>query len=161
MTKLGAYRAEAWPTSHVGRDGRRTLDAVFVTSEHGDGRGAVRLTADQALHVQGRLSQIAVTYLRHHRCNGEHPHDRTTIHPDGPAVHALGSCGAEAWPILSDDPTIRADLEKVVIESDHPNGRASVHLSPAQALHVEERLTRIALDFLHDKGWGGEDARSQ
>jgi hypothetical protein len=109
MAKLSQYGAEAWPVSHAGRDGRRSLETVVVMSEHADGRGTVHLTADQALYVQSRLSQIAVAFLPHHRCTGVHPHRQATTHPDGPAVH----------------------------------------------------MTHITLDFLHDKGWGGEDARSQ
>jgi hypothetical protein len=130
-------------------------------SDHADGRGSVHLTADQALYVQSRLSQIAVTFLPHHQCNGAHPHGQATMHPDAPLVRTLPLCGAEAWPIASESVGPSTDLEKVVVESDRPNGRASIHLSPEQALYVEERLTHITLDFLHDKGWGGEDARSQ
>jgi hypothetical protein len=161
MTKLSTCGAEAWPVSHAGRDGRRSLETIVVMSEHADGRGAVHLTADQALYVQSRLSQIAVTFLPHHRSNGMHPHGQATTHPDGPAVHTLASCGAEAWPVFVEGAGILADLEKVVVESDRPDGRASIHLSPEQALYVEERLTHITLDFLHDKGWGGEDAYAQ
>ena len=90
-----------------------------------------------------------------------HPHRQATTHPDGPAVHTLASCGAEAWPVVGEGALIPPDLEKVVVESDRPDGRASIHLSPEQVLCIEERLTHITLDFLHDKGWGGEDARSQ
>jgi hypothetical protein len=161
MTKLNACGAEVWPISHEGREGRRRLETIVVMSEHADGRGAVHLTADQALYVQSRLSQIAVTFLPHHRCNGAHPYRQATTHPGGPAVHTLASCGAEAWPVFVEGAGIPPDLEKVVVESDRPNGRASIHLSPEQSLYVEERLTHITLDFLHDKGWGGEDARSQ
>ena len=63
MAKLSTCGAEAWPVSHAGRDGRRSLETIVVMSEHADGRGAVHLTADQALYVQSRLSQIAVTFL--------------------------------------------------------------------------------------------------
>jgi hypothetical protein len=161
MIKLSTSGAEAWPISHAGRNGRRQLDQIVVMSEHGDGRGAVHLTADQALYVQSRLSQIAVMFLPHHHCNGAHPANQATTHPDIPAIHPLAECGAEAWPVVSEGAELPPDLEKVVVESDRPDGRASVHLSPEQALYVEERLTHITLDFLHDKGWGGEDARSQ
>jgi hypothetical protein len=73
----------------------------------------------------------------------------------------LASCGAEAWPVFDESAGIPSDLEKVVVESDRPDARSSIHLSPEQALYVEERLTHITLDFLHDKGWGGEDAQTQ
>ena len=161
MTKLSTCGAEAWPISHEGREGRQNLETIVVMSEHADGRGAVHLTADQALYVQSRLSQIAVTFLPHHRCNGVHPYRQATTHPDGPAIHTLASCGAEAWPVFVEAAGISLDLEKVVVESDCPDGRASIHLSPEQALYVEERLTHITLDFLHDKSWGGEDAHAQ
>ena len=160
MTKLSTCGAEAWPVSHAGRGGRRSLETIVVMSEHADSRGAVHLTADQDLYVQSRLSQIAVTFHPHHRSNGAHPHCQATKHQDGPTVHTLARCGAEAWQVVSADAALFPDLEKVV-ESDCPDGRAVVHLSPEQALYVEERLTHITLDFLHDKGWGGEDARDQ
>src|SRR5215207_9253518 len=117
MTKLSRCGAEAWPVSHEGREGRRSLETIVVMSEHADGRGAVHLTADQALYVQSRLSQIAVTFLPHHRCNGMHPHGQATMHPDASVVHTLPMCGAEAWPIASESAEISPDLEKVVVES--------------------------------------------
>jgi hypothetical protein len=161
MYKPCKCAAEACPISHAGVGGRHKLEQIVIASDHADGRGSVHLTVDQALYVQSRLSQIAVTFLPHHLCNGQHPHDQATTHPDGPAVHHLATCGAEAWPIATDGAGLPADLEKVVIESDRPDGRGPTHLSPEQVLCIEERLTHIALDFLHDKGWGGEDARNQ
>lgn len=161
MNTLRQYGADVWPISHEGHDGRHFLEEIVVTSDHADGPGAVHLTVDQAIYVQSRLSQIAVTFLPHHRGTGEHPHDRRTTHPDGPAVHPLANCGAEAWAVLNEGASERTDLEKVVIESDCASGRGPIHLSPEQALYVEERLTHVSLAFLHDKGWGGEDARGQ
>ena len=161
MNTLSQNGAGVRAISHEGRDGRHSLEEVVITSEHADGRGVVHLTADQALYVQGRLSQIAITFLPYHQGTGQHPHDRPTTHPDGPAAHMLARCGAEAWPILSDGTALLADLEKVVIESDCQCGCGPIHLSPEQALYVEERPTHFSLDFLYDKGWGGEDARSQ
>jgi hypothetical protein len=161
MYKPCKCAAEAWPISHAGLGGRHKLEQIVIASDHADGRGSVHLTVDQALYVQSRLSQIAVTFLPHHLCNGQHPHDQATTHPDGPAVHHLATCGAEAWPIATDGAGLPADLEKVVIESDRPEGCGPTHLSPDQVLCIEERLSHITLDFLHDKGWGGEDARNQ
>jgi hypothetical protein len=161
MNTLSQWGADVRPVSHESRDGRHCLEKVVVISHHADGPGAVELTVDQALYVQSRLSQIAVTFLPHHQCSGQHSHDRPTTHPDDPAVHTLARCGAEAWPILCDGPEFPPDLEKVVIASDCQGGRGPIHLSPEQALYVEERLTHISLVFLHDKGWGGEDARNQ
>jgi hypothetical protein len=65
------------------------------------------------------------------------------------------------WPIVAEGSGAPADLEKVVIESDRPGGRGPVHLSPEQVLHIEQRVTHIALAFLHENGWGGEDGRNQ
>jgi hypothetical protein len=161
MNMLSQHGVGVWPVSHENRDGRHRLEKVVVMSDHADGRGAVDLTVDQALYVQSRLSQIAVTFLPHHRSNGAHPRNHVTTHPDGPLVHKLATCGAEVWPVTSDDAALLADLEKVMIESDRPSARGPIHLSPEQALYVEERLTQIALDFLHDQGWGGEDAYRQ
>jgi hypothetical protein len=161
MTKLSKCGAEAWPISHEGPRGRPVLEKVVVACEHADGNGSVHLTADQALYVHSRLSQIAGAFLPHHYWSGRHPHDQATTHPDGPAVHELAMCGAEAWPIASEGMEKPPDLEKVVVESNHPGGRGPIHLSPGQTLYIQDRLTHITLAFLHDKGWGGEDARSQ
>jgi hypothetical protein len=49
----------------------------------------------------------------------------------------------------------------VVIESEHPDGHGLIHLTPTQARYVHHRLTAIALDYLHEYGWGGEDGRAQ
>jgi hypothetical protein len=161
MNALNAFRAEAWPISNAGQDGRHLLEQVVVASEHADGRGAVHLSPDQALYVQSRLSQIAVAYFPHHRSNGRHPHDQQTTHAGCLDSHTVAPCGAEAWPVIGDGAAVPADVEKVLVVSDHRDGRGAVHLSPDQALYIEERLSRIALEFLHDKGWGGEDARNQ
>jgi hypothetical protein len=155
------YGAEAWPISHEGPYGRPVLEKIIVASEHADRSSSVHLTADQAVYVHSRLSQIACAFLPQHCWNGQHPHDQPTSHPDGPATHELAKCGAEAWPIASEGPEIRPDLEKVVVESNRPEGPGPVHLSPDQVLYVHNRLTHITLAFLHDKGWGGEDARNQ
>jgi hypothetical protein len=153
--------AKAWPISHVSRSGQHGLEQVVVMSDHADGRGVIHLTADQALYVQGRLSQIAVAYLPQHQCDGRHPHDRPTAHPNGPRARTLPHCGAEAWPVISDGSSPPVDLEKVVVISEHADGSGVLHLSPDQLLCLQELLTDITLDFLHDTGWGGENARDQ
>ena len=103
MNTLSSCGAQAWPISHEAATGRPTLEKIIVASEHADGSGTVHLSADQALYVQSRLSQIAGAFLPHHHCNGQHPHQQATTHPDGPAVHSLARCGAEAWPIASEE----------------------------------------------------------
>jgi hypothetical protein len=153
--------AEAWPISRENGGRRPVLEQIIVASEHGDGRGALHLTPDQALYVQSRLTQIAITYLPHHQWNGQHPHEQATTHPNGPADHTLAPCGAAVWPILGAGADLMPDLEQVVIASDQSGGSGPIHLSPDQVLHIEARLTHITLAFLHDNGWGGEDARDQ
>jgi hypothetical protein len=152
--------AEAWPISRENGGGHPVLEQIIVASQHADGPGTVHLTPNQALYVQSRLSQIAITYLPHHTWNGQHPHEQATTHPDGPAEHTLAPCGAEVWPVVG-GADLMPDLEQVVIASDRPGGSGPIHLSPDQVLHIEERLTHITLAFLHDNGWGGEDGRNQ
>jgi hypothetical protein len=161
MKTFSACGAQVWPISHESATGRPTLNKIIVASEHADGSGMVHLTADQALYVQSRLSQIAGAFLPHHTSNAGHPHEQATTHPDAPEVHRLARCGAEAWPIASETGEFPPELEKVVIECDCTGGQGPIHLSPDQVLYVQDRLTHITLAFLHDKGWGGEDARSQ
>ena len=117
--------------SHAGRDGRRSLETIVVMSEHADGRGAVHLTADQALYVQSRLSQIAVTFLLT-IVQRVHPHRQATTHPDGPAVHTLASCGAEAWPVVGEGAVIPPDLEKVVVEATARTGERRFTSRPSK-----------------------------
>jgi hypothetical protein len=149
------------PISHVSRSGKPLLEQVVVMTDHADGRGVIHLTADQALYLQSRLSQIAVAYLPHHQCDGRHPHNCPTTHPGGSVTRSLPRCGAEAWPVITEDAALPVDLEKVLVVSEHPDGRGALHLSPDQVLCLEEWLTQVAIQYLHDKGWGGEDARDQ
>ena len=53
-----------------------------------------------------------------------------------------------------------ADLFEIVVDTC-PDRLALVAGEERRTSYVEECLTHITLDFLHDKGWGGEDARSQ
>ncbi|HET8521944.1 MAG TPA: hypothetical protein VFL82_01850 [Thermomicrobiales bacterium] len=57
--------------------------------------------------------------------------------------------GAEAWPISREAPSRFPILEKIVIQSMHPEGPGTVHLSPDQALYVHSRLSLVATAFLH------------
>jgi hypothetical protein len=57
--------------------------------------------------------------------------------------------GAEAWPIAREANGHRPLLEKVIVESDHPDGHGAVHLTPDQALYVHSRLSHITMAFLH------------
>jgi hypothetical protein len=57
--------------------------------------------------------------------------------------------GAEAWPISSEGRDRFPILEKVVIRSEHPDGRGTINLSPDQALYVHSRLSLIAAAYLH------------
>ena len=68
----------------------------------------------------------------------------------------LGAHEAEAWPISREDTGYRPILEKVVVESEHPDGHGVVRLSPDQALYVHSRLSGIAMAFLHGRPGGVE-----
>jgi hypothetical protein len=49
-------------------------------------------------------------------------------------------------------------LDAVEIESQHPTqGYGAVYLTPDQLLEIHARLSQIALAFLHENRWGGED----
>jgi hypothetical protein len=69
--------------------------------------------------------------------------------------------GPEVCPFSHEDRDGRAILEKGVVASARRGGGRPIHLSPEQSLSVEEPLTHIALEFRHQRGWGGEDAGSQ
>jgi hypothetical protein len=143
-------RAEARPVAHRMTGGRPILDEVVVASVHPDGREAIHLTPDEALAVQGRLSQLATVYL-----HGLTPVDLPAADPASPSESVT------ARPVVRKTPGQPLVLEEVVVEIDQIAGRAVVHLSPAQARDVEEQLTAIAVAYLHENTWGGEDARTQ
>jgi hypothetical protein len=154
--RLGTHGAEARPISRG--TGLPVLDKVVVESEHPDGRGLIHLSPDQALYVHSRLSHVTAAFLHGHP---EDVHRLGTDHlPDGP-VHELRKCGARVWPIVHEAEGSPPALEQVVVESEHPDGHGTVHLSPEQARYLHGRLTHITLAFLHENAWGGEDARMQ
>jgi len=77
-----------------------------------------------------------------------------------PATIRTGS-GAEARPITRQQGGV-ALLDAVQIESQHPaQGHGVVYLTPDQLLEIHARLAQIALEFLHENRWGGEDPFDQ
>jgi hypothetical protein len=64
------------------------------------------------------------------------------------AMNTLKKNGAEAWPISREDFAYRPILEQVIIESNHPDGRGVIRLSPDQALYTISRLSLISMAFL-------------
>ena len=156
--KLGTHGAEAWPISREDTGYRPILEKVVLESEHPDGHGVVRLSPDQALYVHGRLSSIAMAFLHGGQVCVEHlgvdqlPEDH---------LDRLSRCGAKVWPISHEAATVPPVLEQVIVESEHPDGRGLIHLTPDQVRYLHNRLTHITLAFLHENTWGGEDARAQ
>jgi len=73
-----------------------------------------------------------------------------------PATIRTGS-GATARPLIRQQSGV-ALLDAVQIESQHPvQGHGEVYLTPDQLLEIQARLTQIAIEFLHENRWGGED----
>jgi hypothetical protein len=150
--------AEAWPISREGYGHRPILEQVVIESKHPEGQGIVRLTPDQALYAQSRLSLVAMAYLHGH--NGQ-VHRFGIDHLPDDHEDKLSRCGAKVWPIGREEEGKPAVLEWVVIESEHPQGHGMVFLSPDQARYIQGRLSSITLAFLHENVWSGEDARVQ
>jgi len=150
--------AEAWPISHQGAGHRPVLDHVIIESHHPDGNGVLHLTPDQALYVHSRLSHVTSAFLR-----SNHEAYQHYGVPDLPPDHVtqLSRCGAKVWPISHISDGLPPSLEKVVIESDHPERHGPLYLTPEQADYIHARLTHINLAFLHENQWGGEDSRGQ
>jgi len=59
-----------------------------------------------------------------------------------------GKKTAEAWPIGRAGPGHRPVLEKLIIESHHPDGNGVLHLTPDQSLYVQSRLSHVTSAFL-------------
>jgi len=84
-----------------------------------------------------------------------------TMTANGRWMKLGNSSGAEARPVtrLQDGAVV---LDAVQVESDHPgHGRGVLYLTPDQLLYIQARLSQIAVAFLHENRWGGEDARDQ
>jgi hypothetical protein len=155
MRKLGDHAAEAWPISRVGPNGYPFLEKVVVASHHPDGDGMISVSPDQVLYVQSRLSHVTTAFLHGHPA--EVHHLGVDHMPDGP-VHEMRRCRARVWPISHQSDSL---LDKVVVESEHPDGNGTIQLNSDQARYIHSRLTQISLAFLHDNHWGGEDATMQ
>jgi hypothetical protein len=56
--------------------------------------------------------------------------------------------GAEAWPISREGMDHQPILLKVIVQSQNPNGKGVLHLSPDQALYAHSRLSTITTAFL-------------
>lgn len=158
MRKLGRHAAEAWPISREDTGYRPILEKVIIESEHPDGHGVVRLSPEQALYAHSRLSHITMAFLHGHP---EHVDHLGVDHLPEDHLHMLSRCGAKVWPISHEAASLPPTLEKVVVESEHPDGTGLIHLSPDQVRYIHSRLTHITLAFLHENVWGGEDARGQ
>jgi hypothetical protein len=145
-------KAEAWPIASPGASQRPILVKIIIESHHPDGNGTVTLGPDQSLYVHSRLSNVVSTFLRGHDA-GNHDYGVEQL----PADHdqALSACGAKVWPIRHQTSGVEW-LEKVVIESNHPDGHGPISLSPEQVNYIYSRLTHINLAFLHENVWGGE-----
>jgi hypothetical protein len=161
MRKLGKLGAEAWPVAAEGSGYQRTLIKVVVESVHPLGHGRLHLSADQALYVHSRLTQIAAVFLHGDPTGGLRTADPDPTHRHEDPVVRLGREGAEAWPLSHAGADGRPVLEAVLVESVHPDGHGVVRLSPEQALAIRDRLEQITIAFLHENVWGGEDARTQ
>ena len=149
--------AEAWPIARPSTSHRPILEKIIIESHHPDGNGTVTLGPDQSLYVHSRLSNVVSAFLRGH--DGS-VHNFGVEQLPADHEHALSACGAKVWPIRHEMSGVET-LEKVVIESNHPEGHGLISLSPEQANYIYSRLTQINLAFLHENVWGGESSGSQ
>jgi hypothetical protein len=153
---LGSIQADAWPV--IAHDHRASLEQIIVESRHPAGNGQIHLSPQQALYVQSRLALIAIGCLHH---EDQHFAGVVTDHAPNPAEHTMRECGARVWPVGLVTASQPPAVDEVIVESRHPDGDGEIHLSPDQADFVAKQLTHIALQYLHDDVWGGEDARQQ
>lgn len=116
-----------------------------------------RLTIDQTLVVQARLRKFKLAF---------HPID--THEDDGPLGNGFVAPGfdlvyrgeehdVKVWPVtqqVGDEiPTLVEVLIRTVL------GPFRVH--PDEIVYLDSRLTHVLIAFLHQSGWGGENARIQ
>jgi hypothetical protein len=132
-----ATLAEARPiTAH--RHDQVELIAVQVKSDHPLQRnGIVYLSPDQLDCVHGELTTLA------------------------PGKYGRFDCGsgAEVRQMRHDDSSIGEDV--VCIRSEHPFGSGECCMTEHEARYIRSRLAQIAIAFLHENVWGGEDALVQ
>jgi len=76
----------------------------------------------------------------------------------GEAMTMLGTHRAEVWPVSKEDAGGLPILEKVILASDHADGRSFVHLLPDQALYVLHRLAQIIAAYIPQQRGSGDAA---
>jgi len=157
MSTLHKIKAEAWPIARPSTSHRPILEKIVIESHHPGGNGVVTLGPDQSLYVHSRLSSIVSAFLR-----GHDSYVRNLGVEQLPIdhEHELSASGAKVWPIRHVSNGVPV-LEKVVIESNHPDGHGPISLSPEQTDYIYRRLTQINLAFLHENVWGGESSIGQ
>ena len=123
--------------------GWTALESVRIDSHHPQyGHGTVDLDNLQAEYIHARLSQISFAFSHHMQTE--------------PLVTTLSRCGAEALPVtMIEDEEVK--LHALVIRND----QGKVYLVPEEIAHIRQELERVVVEYLHDKGWGGEDAGNQ
>lgn len=121
---------------------------MIVESVHPSGHGLVRLTPNQALALLSTLTQLDAAFL-HGKPRAELILQETRSTNDGDV----------AWPVVRSNGDGSPELEEIVVAGGDKG--ATVHLSPDQVRDLEHRLVSLALIYLHENCWGGEDARAQ
>lgn len=129
--------AEARPIT-VHRHDQVELVAVQVKSDHPvRGNSIVYLSPDQLDCVHAEL---------------------TTLYPGKYGRFFCGS-GAEVTRVPHDDSLGGDDM--VCIRTEHPFGDGEACMTEREARYIRSRLGQIAITFLHENVWGGEDALAQ
>jgi hypothetical protein len=154
--KLGTVQADAWPV--IAHDRAGLLDHIIIESHHPAGNGRVYLSPEQALYVQSRLGLVTIGCLHH---DGQQVSGLLTDHGPDATDHQMRESGARVWAIVHPSEGGWPAVEELIVESLHRNGDGIVHLTAEQADVIATRLNHIAMEYLHDDVWGGEDARRQ
>lgn len=131
-----ATRPEARPITAQRHD-QVELVAVQVKSDAPHRQGIVYLSPDQLDCVHAEL---------------------TTLTPGKYGRFDVGS-GAEVAQMRHNGSPDEEDM--VCIRTQHPYGNGECCMTEREARYIRSRLGQIAIAFLHENVWGGEDALAQ
>lgn len=110
---------------------------------------AVQVKSDHPLRRNG------IVYLNPDQLDSVHA-ELTTLAPGRYGRFDVGS-GAEVRQVRHNDSVEDA----ICIRTDHPFGSGECCMTEREARYLRGRLGQIAIAFLHENVWGGEDALAQ
>jgi hypothetical protein len=149
--------ADLRPISRNADSGSPILEGVVFFRVGGGGDERLRLNVDQTLVVQARLRQLKLAFHPKGAYEDDGPLGNGFVAPGFDPVYRGEEHDVKVWPVTQQVGDELPTLVEVLIRTE--DGRFRVH--PDEIVYLDSRLTHVLIAFLHQSGWGGEDARIQ